>query len=50
MGQSVHADGALDQINDKLQRVRGLTMQGLNDTLQMRDSDAFNQNLPDRAQ
>lgn len=43
------AHGALDQINDKLQRIRELTVQGLNGTLLMRDSDAIqaeiNQNL-----
>lgn len=43
------AQGVLDGINDKLQRIRELTVQGLNGTLSTRDSDAIqaeiNQNL-----
>lgn len=43
------AEGALGQINDKLQRIRELTVQGLNGSLQTRDSDVIqaeiNQNL-----
>tara|TARA_R110000824_G_C15227762_1_gene678165 strand:+ start:3489 stop:4241 length:753 start_codon:yes stop_codon:yes gene_type:complete len=43
------AQGVLDSINGKLQRVRELTVQGSNGTLQNRDSDAIqaeiNQNL-----
>lgn len=47
MAQTAH--GALDQINDKLQRIRELTVQGLNGTLSTSDSDTIqaeiNQNL-----
>lgn len=43
------AQGALGSISDKLQRIRELTVQGLNDTNQTRDSDfiqaEINQNL-----
>lgn len=43
------AQGVLDSINNKLQRIRELTVQGLNGTLSLRDSDAIqaeiNQNL-----
>ncbi|PWV68832.1 hypothetical protein [Halomonas sp. A11-A] len=43
------AQGALDQVNEKLQRIRELTVQGLNGTLQTRDGDMvqaeINQNL-----
>ena len=35
------AQGALDQINDKLQRIRELTVQGLNGTLSWSDSDSI---------
>ncbi|QJQ94074.1 MULTISPECIES: flagellin [Halomonadaceae] len=39
LSQTAH--GALDQINDKLQRIRELTVQGLNGTLSWSDSDAI---------
>ncbi|GHA84398.1 hypothetical protein GCM10007159_01830 [Modicisalibacter luteus] len=43
------AEGALDQINDRLQRVRELSVQGLNGTITADDADAIpaeiNQNL-----
>lgn len=39
MAQTAH--GALDQINAKLHRIRELTVQGLNGTLLLRDSDAI---------
>lgn len=39
MAQTAH--GALDQINAKLHRIRELTVQGLNGTLQWVDSDAI---------
>lgn len=43
------AEGALDQINDRLQRVRELSVQGLNGIITARDADAIqaeiNQNL-----
>lgn len=39
LAQTAH--GALDQINDKLQRVRELTVQGLNGTLSWDDNDAI---------
>lgn len=49
ISMSQTAQGVLDSINDKLQRVRELTVQGLNGTNQNRDSDAIqaeiNQNL-----
>ncbi|GHC30427.1 flagellin [Aidingimonas halophila] len=35
------AEGALSQVNDRLQRVRELTVQGLNGTLNLDDSDAI---------
>lgn len=39
LSQTTH--GVLDSINDKLQRIRELTVQGLNGTNQNRDSDAI---------
>ncbi|AVI61591.1 flagellin N-terminal helical domain-containing protein [Halomonas sp. GFAJ-1] len=39
LSQTAH--GVLDRINDKLQRIRELTVQGLNGTNQTRDSDAI---------
>ncbi|WP_369413795.1 flagellin N-terminal helical domain-containing protein [Halomonas alkalisoli] len=39
MAQTAH--GALDQINDKLQRIRELTVQGLNGSLTLRDTDTI---------
>ncbi|WP_445001187.1 flagellin N-terminal helical domain-containing protein [Halomonas mongoliensis] len=49
ISMSQTAQGALDQVNEKLQRIRELTVQGLNGTLQTRDSDTvqaeINQNL-----
>lgn len=49
ISMSQTAQGALDQVNDKLQRIRELTVQGLNGTLQTRDGDTvqteINQNL-----
>lgn len=34
-------DGVLDSINEKLQRIRELTVQGLNGTVSTRDSDVI---------
>lgn len=49
VSMSQTAQGALDQVNEKLQRIRELTVQGLNGTLQTRDGDMvqaeINQNL-----
>ena len=39
MAQTAH--GALDQINDKLHRIRELTVQGLNGSLTLRDTDTI---------
>ncbi|WP_422667937.1 flagellin [Billgrantia lactosivorans] len=39
MAQTAH--GALDQINEKLQRIRELTVQGLNGSLTLRDTDTI---------
>ncbi|MFG6665860.1 flagellin [Halomonas sp. HNIBRBA4712] len=41
VSMSQTAQGALDQINDKLQRIRELTVQGLNGTLTWSDSDSI---------
>ncbi|MDR5893335.1 flagellin [Halomonas mongoliensis] len=41
VSMSQTAQGALDQVNDKLQRIRELTVQGLNGTLSTRDSDVI---------
>ncbi|WP_085920500.1 flagellin N-terminal helical domain-containing protein [Halomonas sp. CSM-2] len=49
ISMSQTAQGVLDEINDRLQRVRELTVQGLNGTNQISDSDSIqaeiNQNL-----
>ncbi len=39
------AEGALSQINDRLQRVRQLTVQGLNGTLNLGDTDAIQREI-----
>ncbi|GHC33784.1 hypothetical protein GCM10010082_30620 [Kushneria pakistanensis] len=39
------AEGALSQVNDRLQRIRELTVQGLNGTLKLVDQDAIQQEI-----
>ncbi|WP_445005341.1 flagellin N-terminal helical domain-containing protein [Halomonas mongoliensis] len=41
VSMSQTAQGALDQVNDKLQRIRELTVQALNETLSIRDGDTI---------
>ncbi|WP_438767256.1 flagellin [Kushneria sp. TE3] len=42
---SLTAEGALSQVNDHLQRIRELTVQGLNGTLKLVDQDAIQQEI-----